>query len=47
MVTRARQLLDEFDIEGHPLTTFKTAEDGEHVGDDYFLDSGDKVSKPN
>jgi phytanoyl-CoA hydroxylase len=43
MVTRARQLLDGFDISGHPLTTFKTAEDGEHVGDDYFLDSGDKI----
>lgn len=60
MITRARQLLNEFDIEGHPLvsfipddrsdeladyrqTTFKTAEDGEHVGDTYFLESGDKV----
>jgi phytanoyl-CoA hydroxylase len=25
-------------------TTFRTEEDGEHVGDEYFLNSGDKVS---
>ena len=24
-------------------TTFKTAADGDHVGDDYFLNSGDKI----
>lgn len=58
MLSRARQLLDEFDVAGHPMvclgimkevfcshlqTTFKTEDDGEHVGDDYFLNSGDKV----
>ncbi|KAK4686491.1 phytanoyl-CoA hydroxylase, partial [Tremellales sp. Uapishka_1] len=43
MLARARELLDEFKIEGHPLTTFKTEADGEHVGDDYFLNSGDKI----
>ncbi|WVR07694.1 hypothetical protein IAU60_004736 [Kwoniella sp. DSM 27419] len=43
MLGEARRLLDEFDPEGHPMTTFKTSADGEHVGDDYFLNSGDKV----
>ncbi|ORX40573.1 hypothetical protein BD324DRAFT_611331 [Kockovaella imperatae] len=43
MLGRARQLLDEFDVEGHPLTTFKTEADGEHVGDDYFIGSNDKI----
>ncbi|WVR00282.1 hypothetical protein IAU59_007425 [Kwoniella sp. CBS 9459] len=43
MLGEARRLLDEFDPTGHPMTTFKTAADGEHVGDDYFLDSGDKI----
>ncbi|GFZ48739.1 hypothetical protein JCM24511_06488 [Saitozyma sp. JCM 24511] len=43
MLDRAHKLLNEFRIEGHPLTTFRTEEDGEHVGDDYFLNSGDKI----
>ncbi|OCF38230.1 phytanoyl-CoA dioxygenase [Kwoniella heveanensis BCC8398] len=43
MLGEARRLLDEFDPTSHPMTTFKTAADGEHVGDDYFLNSGDKV----
>jgi phytanoyl-CoA hydroxylase len=33
-------ILSVSDIE----TTFTTEEDGEHVGDEYFLNSGDKVS---
>ncbi|WVW86172.1 hypothetical protein I302_108213 [Kwoniella bestiolae CBS 10118] len=43
MLDEAKRLCDEFDIEGHPLTAFKTAADGEHVGDDYFLNSNDKI----
>nr|XP_019044141.1 phytanoyl-CoA dioxygenase [Kwoniella bestiolae CBS 10118]OCF23071.1 phytanoyl-CoA dioxygenase [Kwoniella bestiolae CBS 10118] len=43
MLDEAKRLCDEFDIEGHPLTAFKTAADGEHVGDDYFLNSNDKA----
>ncbi|WWC64605.1 uncharacterized protein I303_107216 [Kwoniella dejecticola CBS 10117] len=43
MLDEATRLCDEFDIEGHPMTTFKTAADGEHVGDDYFLNSNDKI----
>ncbi|KAF9168598.1 hypothetical protein DFQ26_004232 [Actinomortierella ambigua] len=44
LYNRAEQLLDELDVENHPLTTFSTGREGhKHVGDDYFLNSGDKV----
>lgn len=44
MLTRTHELLEEFDPAAHPLTAFKTGrKDGEHVGDNYFLTSGDKV----
>lgn len=40
-----RLLAEDFTLEGHPLTKFQTGGgDGqEHVGDDYFLGSGDQV----
>jgi len=40
------KLIDEFDIKSHPLTKFTTGNDQneEHVGDDYFLESSDKIS---
>ncbi|KAI8909339.1 hypothetical protein DFJ77DRAFT_433504, partial [Powellomyces hirtus] len=41
--TRARELLEGFDLESHPKTKFSTGEEVDHVGDDYFLNSGDKV----
>lgn len=42
---RADKLLEEFSLEGHPMTQFSTGGDNgnKHVGDDYFLDSGDKI----
>ncbi|ORZ11861.1 hypothetical protein BCR42DRAFT_420772 [Absidia repens] len=42
---RADTLLEEFSLEGHPMTQFSTGGDtgSKHVGDDYFLNSGDKV----
>ncbi|CAO3634948.1 unnamed protein product [Cunninghamella echinulata] len=41
---RADELLNEFSLEGHPLTQFTTGQKGKkHVGDDYFLESGDKI----
>lgn len=42
---RAAQLLEEFSLEGHPLTRFSTGTgtDKKHVGDDYFLNSGNKI----
>jgi len=36
-------LLDNFSLDNHPLTKFTTGESGKHVGDDYFLTSGDKI----
>ncbi|ORX62382.1 phytanoyl-CoA dioxygenase [Hesseltinella vesiculosa] len=40
---RADQLLQQLDLNGHPMTQFSTGETNDHVGDDYFLTSGDKV----
>jgi ectoine hydroxylase-related dioxygenase (phytanoyl-CoA dioxygenase family) len=42
LLARAKELLEEFDIDDHPLTTFTTGDDN-HIWDDYFLDSGDKI----
>jgi phytanoyl-CoA hydroxylase len=36
-------MLEEFSLDDHPMTKFSTGEGSEHVGDDYFLSSGDKV----
>jgi len=40
-----RMLDEDLDIKNHPMTRFSTGEGNgaEHVGDDYFLTSGDKV----
>jgi len=44
LLTKTRTLLSEFSLSDHPMTKFTTGEsEGEHVGDAYFLDSGDKV----
>ncbi len=45
LLDETHKLLREFPIEDHPLTRFTTggASDAEHVGDDYFLESGDKI----
>ncbi|KAJ8488912.1 hypothetical protein ONZ51_g3273 [Trametes cubensis] len=42
LLTRTKQLLDNFSVEDHPLTKFTTGDDN-HVGDEYFLTSGDKI----
>ncbi|KAF9010711.1 phytanoyl-CoA dioxygenase [Cyathus striatus] len=42
LLTRSKELLQEFNIETHPRTKFTTSDDN-HVGDDYFLNSGDKI----
>lgn len=36
-------MLDGFSLDDHPMTKFSTGEQSNHVGDDYFLESGDKV----
>ncbi|RMZ66474.1 phytanoyl- dioxygenase [Pyrenophora seminiperda CCB06] len=39
------QMLNEFPLDEHPMTKFSTGGDdgADHVGDSYFLESGDKV----
>lgn len=47
VLNQSNSLLENFELEGHPMTKFTTGEgegsEGEHVGDKYFLESGDKV----
>ncbi|TPX18048.1 uncharacterized protein E0L32_011867 [Thyridium curvatum] len=45
LLDETRRLLDGFSLDNHPMTRFRTGTtaDDEHVGDDYFLSSGDKV----
>ena len=45
LLKETHSMLDNFSLEDHPMTKFSTGEgkDGEHVGDDYFLSSGDKI----
>ncbi|PBK73661.1 phytanoyl-CoA dioxygenase [Armillaria solidipes] len=42
LLARSKKYLDDFSVEDHPMTKFTTG-DHDHVGDDYFLDSGDKI----
>lgn len=44
LLTETRNMLTDFSLDSHPMTKFSTGENGNaHVGDDYFLTSGDKV----
>jgi hypothetical protein len=50
LLSKTHQLLTDFPLDDHPMTKFTTGTDShgnstskEHVGDDYFLSSGDKV----
>ncbi|KAF8552509.1 phytanoyl-CoA dioxygenase [Imleria badia] len=42
LLQRSKDLLADFNLEDHPLTKFTTSDEN-HVGDDYFLNSGDKI----
>ena len=42
LLQETHDLLNGFSLADHPMTKFSTGED-DHVGDDYFLTSGDKV----
>lgn len=42
LLQKTRTMLAEFPLADHPMTKFTTSTD-DHVGDDYFLESGDKV----
>lgn len=47
LLAHSKQLISNFDLTNHPLTAFTTSDnergDEAHVGDRYFLDSGDKI----
>ncbi|KAJ5256571.1 hypothetical protein N7478_012675 [Penicillium angulare] len=45
LLEETNTLLNDFSLETHPLTQFTTGDDNStaHVGDDYFLNSGDKI----
>ncbi|KAF2137210.1 uncharacterized protein K452DRAFT_291749 [Aplosporella prunicola CBS 121167] len=44
LLVESHMMLDEFSLDDHPMTKFSTGEgEKEHVGDDYFLNSGDKI----
>lgn len=44
LLQETHSLLDNFSLDNHPMTKFSTSEDPEESnGDDYFLDSGDKI----
>lgn len=43
LLTESHRLLQSFDLSTHPMTKFSTGESSSHVGDDYFLASGDKI----
>lgn len=43
LLDETHAMLDSFSLEDHPMTRFSTGEKSAHVGDDYFLSSGDKV----
>jgi phytanoyl-CoA hydroxylase len=43
LLEETHSMLDKFSLDDHPMTKFSTGESTEHVGDDYFLSSGDKI----
>lgn len=43
LLSETNQMLTSFSLTDHPMTKFSTGENDSHVGDDYFLTSGDKV----
>jgi phytanoyl-CoA hydroxylase len=43
LLSETHSLLETFSLNDHPMTKFSTGESSEHVGDDYFLSSGDKI----
>ncbi|KAL7623156.1 hypothetical protein AAE478_006837 [Parahypoxylon ruwenzoriense] len=43
LLDETRSMLEAFPLVDHPMTRFSTGEKSAHVGDDYFLTSGDKI----
>jgi len=45
LLEETHSMLKNFSLDDHPMTKFSTGDGrhGEHVGDDYFMNSGDKI----
>ncbi|KAF2773780.1 phytanoyl-CoA dioxygenase [Teratosphaeria nubilosa] len=43
LLQQSYNMLNDFSLADHPMTKFSTGEKSDHVGDDYFLTSGDKI----
>lgn len=43
LLSESHRMLADFPLDEHPMTRFSTGEKSNHVGDDYFLTSGDKI----
>ena len=43
LLSESNKMLANFSLDDHPMTRFSTGENSDHVGDDYFLTSGDKI----
>ena len=43
LLSETNSMLDDFSLDDHPMTRFSTGENNDHIGDDYFLASGDKI----
>ena len=43
LLSESYRMLNDFSLDEHPMTRFSTGETSSHVGDDYFLTSGDKI----
>ena len=43
LLSESHHMLSSFSLSDHPMTKFSTGENSSHVGDSYFLTSGDKI----
>ncbi|KAK3054644.1 hypothetical protein LTR09_004373 [Extremus antarcticus] len=43
LLSESQKMLNDFSLSDHPMTRFSTGESSDHVGDEYFLTSGDKI----
>ena len=43
LLKETHSMLENFSLDDHPMTRFSTGESSDHVGDEYFLTSGDQI----
>ena len=43
LLSETNEMLSSFSLTDHPMTKFSTGEKASHIGDSYFLTSGDKI----